>query len=411
VTLGDIAKVADAPAPARQRRQGIRRVISEFPGPILTSNSFLTERINETLSGYRTPVVVNVFGNDLNELDQEADEIVSVLGNIKGAAQVQLQSPPGMPQIGITLRQDDIARWGFDPVAVLDVVQTAYAGEVVGQIYDGNRVFDVSVVKAASELPRMSEIGALPLRSAAGNYVTLSQLADIYESSSRYVILHQGARRVQTITCNVQGRTVASFVEEAKRRISRLHFRAGTYVEFSGTAEAQAQSRRDLVVNSLLAGLGILLLLSVVIGNYRNLLLVLVNLPFAPVGGVLAALVTGGNLSLGSLVGFVTLFGITLRNSIMLVLHYEHLVEVEGLSWGLDTALHGASERLAPILMTALVTGLGLLPLAIGSGDPGREIEGPMAVVILGGLMTSTALNLLVLPTLALRYARFGTSS
>jgi Cu/Ag efflux pump CusA len=122
---------------------------------------------------------------------------------------------------------------------------------------------------------------------------------------------------------------------------------------------------------------------------------------------VAAALLTGGNLSLGSLVGFVTLFGITLRNSIMLISHYEHLVEVEGRSWGLETALQGASERLAPILMTALVTGLGLLPLAIGSGDPGREIEGPMAIVILGGLVTSTLLNLLVLPTLALHYGKF----
>ena len=161
------------------------------------------------------------------------------------------------------------------------------------------------------------------------------------------------------------------------------------------------------MVDSLLAGLGILLLLSVIMGNYRNLLLVLSNLPFALPGGVLAALATGGNLSLGSLVGFVTLFGITLRNSIMLISHYEHLVEVEGLGWSLDTALRGASERLAPILMTALVTGLGPLPLAIGSGDPGREIEGPMAIVILGGLVTSTLLNLLVLPTLALRYAKF----
>jgi Cu/Ag efflux pump CusA len=238
----------------------------------------------------------------------------------------------------------------------------------------------------------------------------LKQLADLYESSARYVILHQGARRVQTITCNVQGRAVDSFVDEAQKRISHLSLPAGTYVEFSGTAAAEAQSRRDLLVDSLLAGLGIVLLLSVVMGNYRNLLLVLANLPFALVGGVLAALLTGGNLSLGSLVGFVTLFGITLRNSIMLISHYEHLVEVDGMAWGLDTALRGASERLAPILMTALVTGLGLLPLAIGSGDPGREIEGPMAIVILGGLATSTLLNLLVLPTLALRYGRFEPS-
>jgi len=391
----------------KRAQAGIQQITSAFPGPILTSNSFLTERINETLSGYRTPVVVNVFGNDLNQLDQEAGESARVLGNVTGGAQVQIQSPPGMPQIVVRLRKEDVARWGFDPLQVLDVVRTAYGSEVVGQIYEGNRVFDVSVVLAPSSRPRVSEIGTLPLRSSDGNYVALKQLADVYESSARYVILHQGARRVQTVTCNVQGRAVDLFVAEAEKRISRLSFPADTYVEFSGTAAAQAQSRRDLLVNSLLAGLGIVLLLSVVMGNYRNLLLVLANLPFALVGGVLAALITGANLSLGSLVGFVTLFGITLRNSIMLISHYEHLVGVEGMTWGLDSAVRGASERLAPILMTALVTGLGLLPLAIGSGDPGREIEGPMATVILGGLVTSTLLNLLVLPTLALRYGRF----
>jgi Cu/Ag efflux pump CusA len=149
------------------------------------------------------------------------------------------------------------------------------------------------------------------------------------------------------------------------------------------------------------------LLLSIVLTNRRNLLLVLANLPFALVGGVLAVFAGGGMLSLGAMVGFVTLFGITLRNSIMLISHYEHLVGVEGMEWGYPTAVRGASERLAPILMTALVTALGLLPLAIGSSSPGQEIEGPLAIVILGGLMTSTALNLLVLPTLALRYGRF----
>jgi Cu/Ag efflux pump CusA len=367
----------------------------------------LTERINETLSGYGAAVVVNIFGNNLNELDRQAAQIGRVLASVPGGSEVQVQSPPGMPEILVRLRKDDLARWGFDPLTVLDVVRTAYGTEVVGQTYEGNRVFDVSVVLAPSSRPQIAEIGALPLRSPDGNFVSLSQLADIQESSGRYVVLHQGARRVQTITCNVRGRAVDSFVQEAQKRISGIVLPAGTYVEFSGTAAEQARSRRDLLLNSLLAGLGIVLLLSVVMGNHRNLLLVLANLPFALVGGVFAAGITGGNLSLGSLVGFVTLFGITLRNSIMLVSHYEHLVEEEGMTWELDTALRGASERLAPILMTALVTGLGLLPLALGSGDPGREIEGPMAIVILGGLMTSTLLNLLVLPTLALRYGRF----
>jgi len=160
---------------------------------------------------------------------------------------------------------------------------------------------------------------------------------------------------------------------------------------------------------------GILLLLTVVFHNGRNLLLVLANVPFALVGGVLTVWLTTvlgeageAGLTIGSLVGFVTLFGITTRNSIMMVSHFEHLVTEEGMTWGLEAVMRGASERLMPILMTATVTGLGLLPLALGSGEAGREIEGPMAIVILGGLTTSTALNLLVLPTLALRYGKFG---
>jgi Cu/Ag efflux pump CusA len=158
----------------------------------------------------------------------------------------------------------------------------------------------------------------------------------------------------------------------------------------------------------LIAAVIIVCLLYIAFGNVRNLLLVLVNVPFALVGGVLAALLAGGELSLGSMVGFVTLFGITMRNSIMMISHFEHLVSVEDVTWGHDAAMRGASERLLPILMTAVVTALGLLPLAIGSGTAGREIEGPMAIIILGGLFTSTALNLLVLPTLALRHGRFG---
>lgn len=385
----------------------IQRALAQFAGATFSANSFLTERINETLSGYTGGIVVNIFGNDLDQLDREAQQVAGALGHVPGATGVQLQSPPGMPQVVVRLRRNDLARWGFDPVQVLDVVETAFGGDTVGQVYEGNRVFDVSVILAPDERHSVEAIGALPLRGPDGNYVPLRQLADIYETSGRYMILHEGARRVQTVTCNVSGRDLASFVNEARSRISGLSFPAGTYIEFAGTAAAQAQSRHDLLVHSLLAGLGIILLLSVVMGSYRNLLLVLANLPFALVGGVLAAWATGGNLSLGSLVGFVTLFGITLRNSIMMISHYEHLVGVEGMTWGPDAAIRGASERLAPILMTALVTGLGLLPLAIGSGDPGREVEGPMAVVILGGLVTSTVLNLLVLPTLALRYGRF----
>jgi Cu/Ag efflux pump CusA len=297
-------------------------------------------------------------------------------------------------------------------VEVLDSVRTAYEGEKVGQIYDENRVFDVSVILDPEVRKSLDEVGALPMLSPTGVYVPIRQLAGIHEATGLFLILHEATQRVQIVTCNVAGRSITSFVAEAKRRISSgVSLPAGTFMEFTGTAEEQARSSRDILMHSLLAGIGLVLLLSIVVASYRNLLLILLNLPFALVGGVLAVLLTGVGLSLGSLVGFVTIFGITLRNSMLMISHYEHLISEKGMSWGPEAAIRGASERLAPILMTALVTALGMLPLALGTGTAGREIEGPMAIVILGGLATSTALNLLVLPTLALRYGRFNTSS
>jgi Cu/Ag efflux pump CusA len=387
----------------------IRKTFAGFIGLNASVMTFLTERIEETLSGYTASVVVNIFGNNLDVLDQKAQEVARALGDVPGATDVQVQSPPGLPQLTIRLRKPDLERWGFDAVEVLDMIRTAYQGDIVGQTYEGSQVFNVITILDDESRDNVTKIGDLPLRSPGGRYVPLRQIADIYEAAGRYQVLHEGARRLQTVTANVAGSDVVSFVRAAKAGIAaKVQFPAGTYVQFAGVAQAQAQSQRDLIVNSLIVGVGIVLLLSIVTRNWRNLFLILANLPFALVGGVLAVFATGGLLSLGGMVGFVTLFGITLRNSILMIAHYEHLVEAEGLDWSLETAIRGAADRLPPILMTSIVTGLGVLPLAIGMGDPGREIEGPMAVVILGGLLTSMALNLLVLPTLALRYGRFA---
>ena len=393
---------------AEAAQVAIRNALAAIPGANFTVFTFLSERIDEVLSGYTAPVVVNIFGNDLDLLDQKGQEVSDVLRRIRGAVDVQIQSPPGLPQLMIKLRRADVERWGFDPVDVLDVVRTAYGGETVGQTYDGNRIFPVLVILDPASRSRLTQVGDLPLRGSGGTYVRLRQLADIYQSGGRYQVSHQGAQRLQTVTANVAGRDVISFVDEAKAEIAaKVAVPAGAYIAFGGEAEAQARSRRDLLINSIVAGVGIVLLLSIVTRNARNLLLVLANLPFAFVGGVFAVFASGGLLSLGSMVGFVALFGLTLRNSILMIAHYEHLVANEAKPWGVETAVQGAADRLAPILMTSLVTALGVLPLAIGMNEPGREVEGPMAVVILGGLLSSMALNLLVLPTLALRYGRF----
>jgi CzcA family heavy metal efflux pump len=389
----------------------IRKALSGFVGVNFSLKTFLTERVEETLSGYTASVVVNVFGNDLDVLDRQVQEIARALREVPGASEVQVESPLGLPQLTIRLRKVDLERWGFDAVEVLDLIRAAYQGDIVGQTYQGSQVFNVIAILDTESRDDIAKVGMLPLRSPSGTFVLLNQVADIYQSAGRYQILHEGARRVQTATANVVGTDVATFVQAAKAAIAaKVSPAPGTYLQFAGAAEAQGQSRRDLAVNSVIAAAGIVLLLTIATRNVRNLLLVLTNLPFALVGGVLAVFATGGLLSLGSMVGFVTLFGVTLRNSILMVAHYEHLVDVERLPWDADTSVRGAADRVTPILMTSIVTGLGVLPLAIGMGDPGREIDGPMAVVILGGLLSSLALNLLVLPTLALRYGRFDRS-
>jgi CzcA family heavy metal efflux pump len=397
---------------AESAKADILKALADFPGVNFAVNTFLTERINETLSGYTAPVAIDIYGNDLKALDAAAQEVARVLGGVRGAASLQIQSPLGLPQLSIKLRRPDLIRWGFDPVQVLDLIRTAYQGDVVGQTYDEDRVFDVVVKLAPSRREAVLDLRDLPIKAPDGTYVPLRQLADVDFTSGLYQIQHQGGRRVQTVTLDVEGRDLASFVQDAQAQIAaKAKLPSGTYIEFTGAAEGEAQAQHDLALKALLAGIGIVILLSIVTRNWRNLLLILANLPFALVGGIVVALLSGGVLSLGSLIGFVTLFGITLRNSMMMISHYEHLVEVDGMPWGLDTAIRGAADRLAAILMTSLVTGLGLLPLAVGMNAPGREIEGPMALVILGGLVTSTALNLLVLPTLALRYGRFEPES
>lgn len=385
----------------------IRTVLARFAGVNFAVKPFLTERVEETLSGFTAAVVINLYGRDLDSLDASAQGIAKTLASVPGASDVQLQSPPGNPQLGVRLRKADLQRWGFDAVDVLEVIRAAFEGESVGRIHEDNRAFGVTVILDASSRQSLTQVADLPLRTPDGLFVKLSQVADVFATSGRYQVLHQGARRVQTITANVAGRDVGAFVADAQSRLAKMSLPAESYLEFAGEAQAQAQSRRDLLFNSIAAALGIVLLLSIVTRNQNNLLLVLANLPFALVGGVLAVFATGGLLSLGAMVGFLTLFGITLRNSILMIAHYEHLVANEGAQWGWSTAVRGATDRLTPILMTSIVTALGVLPLAIGMQEPGREIEGPMAVVILGGLLTSMALNLLVLPLLAFRYGRF----
>lgn len=380
-----------------------------FVGVNFAINTFLTERIEETISGYAASTVINIYGNNLDALDRDAQAIASVISSIKGAADVLVQSPPGTPQLVMRLRPEKLALWGMQPTEVLDNIRAAYESVPITQVYQGNRVIGVSVVLDSDARDDVQDAGNLPLFNPEGKLLRLRDVADIVQENGRSKILHAGAKRIQTVTANVNGRDIDAFTDEIKAKIkSDVTLSEGAYLEFTGAAEANAKSREALIMQSFLAAVAVFLMLYIAFGQLRNLLLTFANLPFALIGGVLAVLFTGGWISLGSLVGFVTLFGITLRNSIMMVSHYQHLIDEEHCVWGLETCIRGASERLPSILMTAIVTALGLLPLAAGSGQPGREIEGPMATIIVGGLVTSTILNLLILPTIMLHFGRFN---
>ena len=379
-----------------------------WPGVTFAVNTFLTERIEETITGYAAPFVVNLYGASLDLLDRDALAVAAALARVPGATDVQIQAPPGTPQLAVRLRHERVAALGLQPLTVLEAVQAAYEGAQVGQIFRDGQVTDLVVVLDPRQRGKVTDVGALPLRNPDGRLLRLGDVADIEVGGGRYKILHAEGRRIQTVTASVAGRDLADFERDARAKIAAaVRLSEGNYATYTGTARAQAEARTDLLVHSALAGIGIFLLLYIAFNNLNNLTITFVNLPFALIGGVLAVFASGGWMSLGSLVGFVTLFGITLRNSIMMVSHYQHLVEIERLPWTLETALRGAGERLPSILMTALVTALGLMPLALGSGEPGREIEGPMATIIVGGLVTSTLLNLLILPAILLHFGRF----
>jgi CzcA family heavy metal efflux pump len=389
----------------------IREILDSFPGIHHEANTFLTERVDETISGYTSAIVVNIYGNDLDVLDDNALHLAQILKSMEGATDIQLRSPPETAQLQIQLNLQQMRFYGVTPAQVMMTIQTAYEGKIVGKNLQGNRIFNVAVNLPPALRGQSEYLRQLPIKNSDGQRLRLEQVADIHYQEGRYSILHQGAQRVTTVTCNVQGQDMDEFMRVLKHRVlHEMDWRQGQFPEFIGAAQEQQKARQELIIHAVLAGFGVLLLIYMALGSFRHVWLTLLNLPFALIGGVAAVVITSASLSVGSFVGFITLFGITVRNSIMLISHYRHLVEHEGLSWCKSTVLLGAEQRLPSILMTALVTALAMLPIAFDSDNPGREIMGPMAAIIIGGLVSSTLLNLLLLPTVLMKFGRFDST-
>ena len=401
---------ADAAVDQAVAQQALRDILARYPGIQSEVITFLGDRISESLTGDSAQVAVKVFGDDLDTLDRIGDQVVAVLSKVTGVVDLQFKRQSGTPTIAIELNPPALAASGLRVQDVLESIQTAYAGATVGQTFNGTRTIDTVLLLPDTLRHRPEQLGKLMVSGLFGP-VPLSQIARLSLSEDRYSIEHDGGQRRISVTFNVNGRGLQDAVFEARQQMaSSIKMPGGFFVEFTGAAEAETRTRNELALYSGIALALILMVLFVAFQWRANSWLVLINLPFSLIGGVLAIAMSGIGISLGSVVGLVTVFGVSARNAILQLAHYEHIVDAESSAWNLQTVLRGANERLAPILMTAAVTALGLAPLAASLRQPGQEIEGPMAVTVLGGLLSSTLLNLLVLPALAHRYDRIPQS-
>ena len=384
----------------------IRETFDAFPNELVEIYSVLVERIGETLSGESSQFFVSIFGSDLDADDEVAEQIARTLQTLPDAGNVRLKVPPRQPELQLQLRPAQMALYGLQAADVLQTVNAAYHGTVVAQLNQADRSVPVTVRIAHTDNSPQG-VGALLLRGSGGALVPLATVADLQLISARSLIDHEDGLRRQVVEVNPRTSDQRGFAQAARRAIAaHVKLPPGVYLRFGGAAQAQASAARELMLHSAAALMLIVLLLALAFGHARHVLLVILALPSTLIGGVAAVALTGGSLSLGAMVGFVALFGMAARNTILLISHYDHLVRSEGCTWNLQTALRGAEERLTPVLLTAMLTGLALLPVAVQLHQPGHEIEGPMAVVILGGLVSSTLVSLLLVPPLAARWLR-----
>ena len=352
-----------------------------------------------------TPVV-RIFGPNLAQLATTAGEVGRTLAGIEGVADLAVQQLTVVPQVEVRLRPESTQIAGVTPAQVRDAMATLLRGTKVGEIYEDQMIFDAVVWSTPAVRADLFAIKRLPIDVPGGGYVPLEAVADVTLAPTPNEITREGGSRRIDVTSNVSGRDLGAVAHDIQAALATVTFPEGYHAVVLGEYAARAESQNRLLALGALSLLGILLVLHVDFGSARLVALVALTLPFALTGGVAAAFLPGGVLSLGSLVGFVTVLGIAARNGIMLVSHYRHLEDVEGMTFGQALVERGAEERLAPILMTALATGLALVPIVVGGSRSGQEVEHPMAVVILGGLFTSTVLNLFLLPSLYLRYGQ-----
>jgi len=383
----------------------IQEVVDGYPGLYRDLLTYLRERIKEVLTGASASIVVRIYGDDMDKLRSHAHRVRDAIADVPGISDLKVEQQVLVPQLDVRLKPEAAQQFGLTAGDVRRAAATLIKGQTVGEVYRKQKVYQVAVWGVPEVRTDVAAVSDCLIDTPHGGQVPLGEVAEIAVVAAPNTVKRESTSRRIDVTCNTRDRDLGSVARDIETRVRRLPFDRGYHPEFLGEYAAQTESTRRMLIVGAIAFLGIIVLLYSEFRAWRHVLLVMLSFLFAMIGGVLGVWFGGGSLSLGSLVGFVTVVGIAVRNGIMMVSHLRHLEIEEGMEFGSELAVRGAEERLAPILMTALTAALALLPLILAGNRPGHEIEYPMALVIVGGLLSSTLMNLFFVPAL---YRAFG---
>ncbi|MBI5473570.1 MAG: efflux RND transporter permease subunit [Ignavibacteriae bacterium] len=385
----------------------VRKQLGQIPGVVLNIGQPISHRIDHLLSGVRAQIAVKIFGADLDELRKKAEEVRAQMEQVKGVVDLQIEKQVLIPQMRIKIKREEALRYGFKVGEIAEALETAFNGKVVGQVLEEQRTFDM-VVRYDDAYRAKPEVLKLALLDApTGAKIPLSAVADVIDDKGPNLINHENVQRRIVISSNVSDRDLGTVVAEIQNRVAQnVKLGQGSFITYGGQFESQQEATRLIGILSLFSLAAMFLVLYTHFKSARVVIQILLNIPLALIGSVAAVYLTGGVMSIATLVGFITLTGIASRNGIMMISHYIHLVEHEGEHFDKKMIVRGSLERLVPVLMTALTAGLALIPLVLAAGQPGKEILYPVAVVILGGLLSSTLLDMAVTPAVFWKFGR-----
>lgn len=385
----------------------LRQRLAQLPGVVSNIGQPISHRLDHLLSGIRAQIAVKVFGNDMATLRQKAEEVRAAMEKVPGVVDLQVEQQTLIPQLQISVKRDEAARYGVRPGEMAELLETAFNGKVVSQVVEGPRTFDILVRYDEKARLDVDAFKRALVDTPSGAKVPLSSIADVVEGSGPNTINHDNVQRRIVVMANTSGRDLGSVVSDVRQRVAAdVQLPTGYFLSYEGQFESQQSATRLIALLSLFSLAGMFLVLYAHFRSVTLVLQVMLNIPLALVGSVAAVLLTTQTLSVATLVGFITLCGIASRNTIMMISHYLHLVQEEGEHFDRKMVIRGSLERLVPVLMTALTAGLALIPLVLAAGEPGKEILHPVATVILGGLLSSTLLDMAVTPAVFLKFGR-----